>query len=115
MKDPQCPDRVHQGRTIKEDEMNEATIDTLHENKLLSELDYRFARFLGRLDGTLDTKLLLAAALVSRERGEGHICIDLTAYAGTAIDMPGIGAPGLPSPERMAECSPCKPRGGETW
>jgi exodeoxyribonuclease V alpha subunit len=66
----------------------EATIDTLYKHNFLSELDYRFARFLGRLDGTCDTKLLLAAALVSRERGNGHICIDLTALAESAIDMP---------------------------
>jgi len=80
------PDRVRDDKNGSK--MNDATTDTLYKHKFLSELDYRFARFLGRLDGTLDTKLLLAAALVSRERGEGHICIDLTAYAGTAIDMP---------------------------
>jgi exodeoxyribonuclease V alpha subunit len=80
------PDRVRDDKNGSK--MNEATTDTLYKHKFLSELDYRFARFLGRLDGTLDTKLLLAASLVSRERGEGHICIDLTAYAGTAIDMP---------------------------
>ena len=66
----------------------EATIDTLYKHNFLSELDYRFARFLGRLDGTFDAKLLLAASLVSRERGEGNICIDLTALAEAAIDIP---------------------------
>ena len=69
--------------------MNEATIDNLYEHQFLSELDYRFARFLGRLDGTFDVNLLLASALVSRYRGEGHICIDLVEFAGTVIEPQG--------------------------
>jgi exodeoxyribonuclease V alpha subunit len=66
--------------------MKEATIDRLYEIKFLSELDYRFARFIGRLDGTNDAPLLLAASLVSRYRGEGHICIDLEELAGKRIE-----------------------------
>ncbi len=69
--------------------LQEATIDNLYEHQYLSELDYRFARFLGRLDDTCDEKLLLAAGLVSRERGEGHICIDLSELAGTVLEIPG--------------------------
>jgi len=66
--------------------MDIATIDTLYERQFLSELDYRFARFLGRLDGSFNNKLLLAASLVSRYRREGHICIDLSSLAGTVLD-----------------------------
>jgi len=66
--------------------MNEATIDNLYERQFLSELDYRFARFIGRLDGTNDALLLLAASLVSRYRGEGHICVDLAERAGKPIE-----------------------------
>ena len=69
--------------------MNSATIDNLYEHRFLSELDYRFARFLGRLDGTFDVNLLLASSLVSRYRGEGHICIDLAELAGTVIEPQG--------------------------
>jgi len=69
--------------------MKEASINNLYELQFLSELDYRFARFMGRLDKTFDANLLLAASLVSRYRGEGHICIDLSEFAGTVIDLPG--------------------------
>ncbi|MCX5855819.1 MAG: exodeoxyribonuclease V subunit alpha [Deltaproteobacteria bacterium] len=67
--------------------MNEATIDNLYERQFLSELDYRFARFIGRLDGTNDALLLLAASLVSRYRGDGHICIDLAELSGKPIEL----------------------------
>jgi len=67
--------------------LKEATIDNLYEHQFLSELDYRFARFLGRLDGTCDSKLLLAASMVSRERGDGHICIDLAEIAETVLEL----------------------------
>jgi exodeoxyribonuclease V alpha subunit len=69
--------------------LHEATINNLYEHQYLSVLDYRFARFLGRLDDTCDEKLLLAASLVSRERGEGHTCIDLSELAGTVLEIPG--------------------------
>lgn len=69
--------------------MKEATIDNLYERQFLSELDYRFARFIGRIDGTNDVLLLLAASMVSHYRGEGHICIDLTKLAGTVIEHDG--------------------------
>ena len=65
--------------------MKEATLDNLYDLKFLSELDYRFARFIGRIAGTNDAKLLLAASLVSHYRGEGHICIDLADLEGQAV------------------------------
>jgi exodeoxyribonuclease V alpha subunit len=69
--------------------MTEATIDNLYERQFLSDLDYRFARFIGRLNNENDALLLLAASLVSRYRGEGHICIDLAELAGTVIEHEG--------------------------
>jgi len=66
--------------------MNSATINNLYERKFLSELDYRFARFLGRLDGSFNDKFLLAASLVSRKRREGHTCVDLSMLAATVFD-----------------------------
>ena len=70
--------------------LQEANIDILYERQFLSELDYRFARFLGRLDVTSDANFLLAAALVSHYRGEGHICIDLSEFAETILEFQGL-------------------------
>jgi exodeoxyribonuclease V alpha subunit len=67
--------------------MKEATLNNLYDLKFLSELDYRFARFIGTIAGTHDEKLLLAASLVSRYRGDGHICIDLADLAGKAVAL----------------------------
>ena len=47
-----------------------------------SDLDRYFARFLERLAGGNNLELALAAALVSRNRSEGHICLDLAVVAG---------------------------------
>jgi len=49
---------------------------------IFSELDRHFARFIERLAGGDNPELALAAALVSRKRSEGHICLDLAAVAG---------------------------------
>jgi len=48
-----------------------------------SDLDRRFAEFLQRVAKTASAELALAAALVSRSRGEGHICLDLRQVAGS--------------------------------
>lgn len=47
----------------------------------LRPVDRAFARFLGSLDEAGDIRVLMAAALVSRELGEGHICVDVQALA----------------------------------
>jgi exodeoxyribonuclease V alpha subunit len=96
--------------------MKEATIDRLYKIKFLSELDYRFARFIGRLDGSNDALLLLAASLVSRYRGEGHICIDLAELAGTSIDLEEsepLSCPPLKSWLKTLEKSPVVGRPGD--
>jgi len=67
--------------------MQQATLDNLYKQRFLSDLDYNFARFIGRLDGKKDENLLLAAALVSRYRGEGHICIDLSELSGKVFQF----------------------------
>ncbi len=69
--------------------LQEANIDNLYEHQFLSELDYRFSHFIGRLDERNDPKLLLAASLVSRYRGDGHICIDLSEFAGNILELQG--------------------------
>ncbi len=50
-----------------------------------SNLDRHFAAFIEAQDGGDRATLVLAAALVSRQRGEGHICLDLAAVAGAAF------------------------------
>ena len=47
-----------------------------------SPLDLHFARFMAKLAGAESAELALAAALVSRQTGTGHICLDLAAAAG---------------------------------
>ncbi|QDE38853.1 exodeoxyribonuclease V subunit alpha [Luteibacter pinisoli] len=47
----------------------------------LRAMDRAFARFLFTLDPAADTRVLAAAALLSRELAEGHICVDVGALA----------------------------------
>ena len=49
----------------------------LYEQGLLQAIDLHFARLMQRLSGQADPRISLAAALVSKERREGHICLDL--------------------------------------
>ncbi|MBW1703678.1 MAG: exodeoxyribonuclease V subunit alpha [Deltaproteobacteria bacterium] len=60
---------------------------------IFSELDLHFARLMARLSGEQAPELFLAAALVSRATGEGHICLDLSAMEGKPLftDGPGTG------------------------
>ncbi|MBP9020095.1 MAG: exodeoxyribonuclease V subunit alpha [Syntrophobacterales bacterium] len=60
-------------------------IEKLHETGLLSPLDVRFARFLAGISGDGSQEFSLAAALVSRYRSDGHVCIDLSGLAGKAL------------------------------
>lgn len=47
----------------------------------LRAVDRAFARFLATLDADADARVLMSAALVSRELGEGHICVDIDTLA----------------------------------
>lgn len=60
-----------------------------------SHLDLHFAAFMERLDGRGQADIFLAAALVSRCNRAGHVCADLTVYAGQKI--PGVGDIGCPA------------------
>lgn len=64
-------------------------IDQLYRQQYLSALDFHFARFIQGLAGDDAPDVALAAALVSRWRGEGHICLDLSIPAGKIL-LPGI-------------------------
>ena len=58
-----------------------------------SDLDRHFAAFIEAQDGGDRPRLALAAALVSRRRSEGHICLDLAGIAGLGFpETPVAGA-----------------------
>ena len=57
-----------------------------------SDLDRHFAAFIEAQAGGEQPLVALAAALVSRKRSEGHICLDLEALAGSTFpDLPADG------------------------
>lgn len=58
--------------------MKKDVLDFLYENGIFSFLDIRFARFISELDINKTKDISLAAALVSRNQRQGHICFDLS-------------------------------------
>ena len=74
------------------------------DNKYFSDLDIHFARFMGRLSGSFEPEILLAAALVSRFTREGNICLDLGLFEGRPLDGDDGGAEPLVLPA-LAEWS----------
>jgi exodeoxyribonuclease V alpha subunit len=77
--------------------MNE--IRQLISSSAFSDLDRHFAGFVEAQAGGDRSSLALAAALVSRRRSEGHICLDLGEHAGLAFpDKPvdGVNSVQLP-------------------
>lgn len=50
-----------------------------------SPLDLHFAGFLDRLASRPSRELALAASLVSRQTGDGHVCLDLDHFAGGSL------------------------------
>ena len=58
-----------------------------------SPLDLHFARFMAKLAGTESAELVLAAALVSRQTGTGHICLDLNEAAGKNVAQTSLACP----------------------
>ena len=69
------------------------TLDALHGAGILSPLDVHFARAMGRIADESRQDVLLAAALLSRHVGNGHVCLDVARLAeGTVL----IGDSGVP-------------------
>lgn len=58
---------------------------SLKQSGILRTLDCSFADFLHRRTGRDDPLVWAAAALVSHATGQGHVCLDLTAMAGTPL------------------------------
>lgn len=64
-----------------------------------SDLDRHFAAFIEAQARGEQPLVALAAALVSHKRGEGHICLDLEAVAGSTFpDLPPDGVTPIPLP-----------------
>ncbi|MGW8186834.1 MAG: AAA family ATPase, partial [Desulfobacterales bacterium] len=59
--------------------MRSTDVTSLYRSGQLAEIDLHFADFIDRLGGHLVPDLALAAALVSRAAGVGHVCLDLQA------------------------------------
>jgi exodeoxyribonuclease V alpha subunit len=57
----------------------------LEQSIAFSALDRHFARFLTKLSGRATPELLYASALLSRQVAEGHVCLDLNAWAGRQV------------------------------
>ncbi len=79
--------------------MDEKDIRHLLQQGLFSELDLHFARLMARLSNEKGPELFLAAALVSRATGEGHICMDLSAFEGRPIFVDGVANRHFACPE----------------
>ena len=79
------------------------TVDEILSHPQFRDLDRHFARFLGRWSGEESPELILAAALTSRRRSDGAVCIDLGRIARDGIfivadgEVEPIPCPGLES------------------
>jgi exodeoxyribonuclease V alpha subunit len=60
---------------------------SLLESAAFDDIDRHFARFMERLSGGANPELALAAALVSRSRGGGNICLDLRTVAASGFSQ----------------------------
>ena len=83
------------------------TVAALREAEILSPLDEHFARSIARIGGEARPEVLLAAALLSRHVGNGHVCLDVTRLAeGTAlVGDRDASLPPLAWPTRDAWCA----------
>lgn len=59
--------------------MTSTDLASLYTSGYLTEIDVHFADFMSRLDSRENRALTLAAALLSRSAGSGHVCLDLNA------------------------------------
>jgi len=73
--------------------MHKLYLNTLYNNKIFRDIDIALARLLARLAPNDPPAVPLAALLVSRAAGEGHVCIDLHQWAGHEFKEPSERAP----------------------
>ena len=73
----------------------------LHEQDLIADIDWHFARLIARFDGHQRPEVALAAALASVQTRRGHACLDLVECAGgplaALIEDPGSADREIPS------------------
>jgi exodeoxyribonuclease V alpha subunit len=96
--------------------LNLEDIDRLHNSGFFTELDIQFARFMSRLSGGDSPEIFLAAALASRFRREGHVCLDLSSLAGERLPDNGVNdatCPELSAWGKALESSPVVGRPGD--
>lgn len=81
-------------------------LETLASQGGLRDLDLHFARFMAECADESSDALRLAAALVSRATGEGHVCIDLSELAGQPLrsDAADAGTTLITAPDLDAWC-----------
>ena len=68
-------------------------LNNLYHSKLFRDIDIALARLLARLAPNDPPAVPLAALLVSRAAGEGHVCIDLHRWAGHELKGPNESLP----------------------
>jgi exodeoxyribonuclease V alpha subunit len=98
--------------------MNQKGIQYLLDHGVFSELDIHFARLMTRLSGEEDEAVFLAAALVSRAKGEGHVCLDLSTVEGKPLityesDTDDFVCPGLEEWRKKIDSSSVVGRPGD--
>ncbi len=71
------------------------SLESLQGKDALNRLDLHFARFVAGFDAQPDTRVALAAALLSHRTGQGDLCIDLRK------DADRVWPPNHPSPIRL--------------
>ncbi|MDZ7697409.1 MAG: exodeoxyribonuclease V subunit alpha [Deltaproteobacteria bacterium] len=71
----------------------------LHESEALSPLDLYFGRFMAGLCKVHRPEVALAAALVSRRKAEGHVCLNLQAVSGSVAEEPAGDEAGIYPPD----------------
>ena len=60
-------------------------LEELHEQDLIADIDWHFARLMARFDGDERPDVALAAALASVRTRRGHVCLDLARFAGGSL------------------------------
>jgi exodeoxyribonuclease V alpha subunit len=68
-------------------------IDALRSAGVLSPLDEHFARAMARIGGDAREEVMLAAAMASRQVGNGHVCLDLPRLAEMEVLYNDAGEP----------------------
>lgn len=71
------------------------TVESLRGAGVLSALDFHFARAVARIGGDAREEVALAAAMVSRHVGNGHVCLDLRNLCAVDVLYDDAGEPSV--------------------